>query len=91
MMAFSSLAYYAFELEMWRRFEARIKAREFDLVHRITPLSPTSQSLIAKRLAKCGVPFMLGPSMAGCRGPNISSTGSMRSGNGCPMCGRSTN
>jgi glycosyltransferase involved in cell wall biosynthesis len=59
--AISSFSYYAFEMEVWRLFGARLKAREFDLVHRITPLSPTSQSLIATRLAKCGVPFILGP------------------------------
>ena len=61
MTALASLAYYAFEVELWRQFGRRLVAREFDLVHRITPLSPTSQSLIAKRLAKCGVPFVLGP------------------------------
>jgi glycosyltransferase involved in cell wall biosynthesis len=61
MTAVASFAYYAFELEVWREFEKRLKGREFDLVHRITPVSPTSQSLIAKRLAKCGVPFVLGP------------------------------
>ena len=37
--ALSSVAYYAFELEMWRQFGARVLAHEFDLVHRITPLS----------------------------------------------------
>lgn len=59
--AFSSLAYYAFEREFWRQFGPRIRAGEFDLVHRITPLSPTSQSIIARRLAKIGVPFVVGP------------------------------
>jgi glycosyltransferase involved in cell wall biosynthesis len=59
--AFSSIAYYSFEAETWRQFSGRIHAGEFDLVHRITPLSPTSQSLIAKRLAKIGVPFIIGP------------------------------
>ena len=59
--AFSSLAYYSFEQEIWRRFGERICAHEFDLVHRITPLSPTNQSLIAKRLAKHNVPFVIGP------------------------------
>jgi len=59
--AFSSLAYYSFERELWRQFQVRIGAHEFDLVHRITPLSPTSQSIIARRLAKLGVPFVIGP------------------------------
>ena len=60
-MAFSSLAYYSFETELWRQFGTRIGAHEFDLVHRVTPLTPTSQSLIAKRLFKLGVPFVIGP------------------------------
>lgn len=59
--ALSSLAYYSFEHEVWRQFKTRIIGHEFDLVHRITPLSPTSQSIIARRLAKLGVPFVLGP------------------------------
>ena len=60
-MAFSSLAYYSFELELWRKLGARIEAGEFDLVHRITPISPTCQSLIAKRLARRNIPFVIGP------------------------------
>ena len=60
-MAFSSLAYYSFELETWRQFSARIKAREFNIVHRITPLSPTAQSIIGRRLARLGIPFVIGP------------------------------
>jgi glycosyltransferase involved in cell wall biosynthesis len=59
--AFSSLAYYFFELAMWRQFSARLAAHEFDLVHRITPLSPTSPSIIAKRLVNLNVPFVIGP------------------------------
>src|SRR5262245_61773429 len=50
--AFSSFAYYSFEREIWRQLGSRIANREFDLVHRITPLSPTHQSPIAKKLAK---------------------------------------
>jgi glycosyltransferase involved in cell wall biosynthesis len=59
--AFGSLAYYSFEYEFWRRFKARIEAHEFDLVHRLTPISPTSQSIIAKRLYRLKVPFVIGP------------------------------
>jgi len=61
LMAFSSLAYYSFERELWRQFGERLGAGEFDLVHRITPLSPTSQSLIAQRLARSNIPFIVGP------------------------------
>ena len=60
-MAFSSLAYYSFERKMWRQFKTRLSTHEFNLVHRITPLSPTSQSIVAKQLAKLGVPFVIGP------------------------------
>ena len=59
--AVSSFAYYFFELEVWRQSGPRIKAHEFDLVHRITPLSPTCQSLIASRLVRHNVPFVMGP------------------------------
>jgi glycosyltransferase involved in cell wall biosynthesis len=59
--AFSALSYYAFEWEFWRQFGSRIRAGEFDLVHRITPISPTHQSLIAKPLKKYRVPFVIGP------------------------------
>jgi glycosyltransferase involved in cell wall biosynthesis len=59
--AFSAFTYYSFELELWRVLGERIKAREFDLVHRVTPISPTSQSLIAGRLNKHDIPFVIGP------------------------------
>ena len=60
-MAFSALAYYSFERELWRRLGRRIENGEFDLVHRITPVSPANLSLIASRLAKHEIPFILGP------------------------------
>ena len=59
--ALSSFSYYSFEREVWRLLGSRLKAGEFDLVHRITPLSPTSQSPIAIRLSKHKIPFILGP------------------------------
>jgi glycosyltransferase involved in cell wall biosynthesis len=59
--AFSAFSYYFFEMEVWRQFKDRLTAGEFDLVHRITPLSPTHQSLIARRLHRIGVPFIVGP------------------------------
>jgi glycosyltransferase involved in cell wall biosynthesis len=61
MVAFSSLSYYVFEKKIWQHFKDRLAAGEFDLVHRVTPLSPTHQSLIARRLHRLGVPFIVGP------------------------------
>jgi glycosyltransferase involved in cell wall biosynthesis len=51
-------SYLAFEWEVWRRFGPALKAGEFDVVHRITPMSPTLPSPIAQQ---CPVPFVLGP------------------------------
>lgn len=59
--AFASVSYYYFELLVWKRFGAAIRAGEFDLVHRITPLSPTTPSILASRCAKASTPFILGP------------------------------
>ncbi|WP_198539679.1 glycosyltransferase family 4 protein [Rhizobium sp. LCM 4573] len=59
--ALSSLSYYSFERQVWRLLGKRLVAGEFDLVHRITPLSPTSQSPVARKLKKHGIPFVLGP------------------------------
>lgn len=59
--AFSSLSYYSFEREVWAQFKDRLRSKEFDVVHRITPVSPTSQSILAGKLAKLDVPFIVGP------------------------------
>jgi glycosyltransferase involved in cell wall biosynthesis len=59
--AFAAIAYYSFENEIWRLFAPRIIGREFDIIHRITPLSPTCQSTLAKRCSAAGIPFVLGP------------------------------
>jgi phosphatidyl-myo-inositol dimannoside synthase len=59
--ALSSFSYYSFEHEVWKLLGKRLMAGEFDLVHRITPLSPTSQSPIAKKLKRHEIPFVLGP------------------------------
>jgi glycosyltransferase involved in cell wall biosynthesis len=59
--AISGVGYYYFEHLVWESFGRAVKAGEYDLVHRITPLSPTTPSLLARRCRKAGVPFVLGP------------------------------
>lgn len=59
--AISAIAYYYFEYLVWKRFGASIRAGEYDVVHRITPLSPTIPSLIARKCRKAGTPFLVGP------------------------------
>ena len=51
-------AYLAFEWRVWRRFRAELAAGDFDVVHRLTPMSPTIPSPMAKWSP---VPFVLGP------------------------------
>jgi glycosyltransferase involved in cell wall biosynthesis len=59
--AFSSFTYYGFEARAWRLLGTRIRGGEFDLVHRLTPVSPAVPSPIAPRCRRAGVPFVVGP------------------------------
>ncbi len=59
--ALSAFPYYLFELKLWQQMGARLRAREFDVVHRLTPLSPTTPSVLGPLLHRHGVPFVLGP------------------------------
>jgi alpha-maltose-1-phosphate synthase len=59
--ALDALAYYRFEQQVWDRHGPALRAGVFDLVHRLTPLTPVAQSVLASRCARLGVPFVLGP------------------------------
>lgn len=57
-MIMQYLPYLAFEREAWKHFRKALRAGEFDIVHRITPMTPTLPSYIASKLR---VPFVIGP------------------------------
>ncbi|MFT7534143.1 MAG: glycosyltransferase involved in cell wall biosynthesis [Hyphomicrobiaceae bacterium] len=67
--AFKAFAYRSFEKAVWRRFGGAIQRGEFDIVHRVTPLSPTVPSSIARRTRKAGRCFVLGPINGGLSWP----------------------
>jgi glycosyltransferase involved in cell wall biosynthesis len=56
----------AFDWEVWKQYGARLKSGEFDVVHRVTPLSPTTPCPLAKWSP---VPVVIGPINGGLRWP----------------------
>lgn len=50
--------YIAFEKQALGQFRAALDAGDFDIVHRVTPMSPTLPSYIAGRIKQ---PFVIGP------------------------------
>lgn len=59
-------AYVYFELAVWKQFQEQLNDGQFDIVHRLTPMTPTLPSPIAKLSP---VPFILGPLNGGLRWP----------------------
>jgi len=64
-MAISIPAYYYFEFKVWKKFKSQLRNNDFDIVHRISPLSPTKPSIIAKKCKKINIPFIWGPIAGG--------------------------
>ena len=50
--------YMIFEKMIYRRFRRELQAQSFDLIHRISPLTPTMGSPLA---SMCNVPMLIGP------------------------------
>lgn len=56
----------AFEWKVWQHFKDELKSGAFDVVHRVTPMSPTQPSIMA---SFSPVPFVLGPLNGNLRWP----------------------
>lgn len=67
--AIQSMVYPYFEYLVWKTFKADLVAGNFDVVHRITPVSPTAPSYLASKLAGINVPYVVGPQNGGVAWP----------------------
>ncbi len=59
--ALSALTNYHLEHRIWKQLGPAIQQGKYDVVHRITPLSPTVSSPLARQCKLAGVPFVIGP------------------------------
>jgi glycosyltransferase involved in cell wall biosynthesis len=69
-VALRALSNAHFERLVWRAFEDRLRNGEFDVVHRVIPVSPTIPSVLAERCARIGAPFVVGPLNGGLTWPS---------------------
>lgn len=67
--AIGSLCYPYFEKLCWKHCQQALENGDYDVVHRITPVSPTAPSYMAKKLKRLGVPFVIGPLNGGVAWP----------------------
>ena len=67
MTAFGYPFSLAFEWYAWLQLRGRILAGEFDVVHRVLPMTPTLPSPFAFFLRKGPIPFVIGPLNGGLR------------------------
>lgn len=67
-MAVNWPAYICFEHQVFRRFRNELKSGAYDVIHRVTPVSPTMPSPLA---AKCDVPMLVGPLNGGLPWPEL--------------------
>ena len=59
--AFRVPIYWHFEHLVWKSLGARIAAKEWDVVHRVTPVSPANSGPLAAHCRRAGVPYVHGP------------------------------
>lgn len=69
MTAIQSFSYRYFEACVWSQFRKQLLEGAFDIVHRVTPVSPTVPSPLAKQCHRAGVPFVWGPINGGVEWP----------------------
>lgn len=65
-MAMSYVPYLAFERDAWRKHKQELAAGAFDIVHRVTPMSPALPSYMC---GKTKQPFIIGPLNGGLSWP----------------------